>query len=151
MNKKDPDKRLKTIVIMAIMVPIALLHFVTGSHYTGPYPLFVNGYLLDILLPMGFYFLLCLNEGFIFKSWLFKGVLVFGAAFFVEMTQRMGIPLLGRTYDPWDILMYALGVSLAVLLDTTIFPMVFHFWNMGLPTNLEDEEVTESPFTWRFK
>ena len=150
MLKSRSDKIFKTIVIVAIMIPIALLHFVTGEHYRGPYPLFVNGYLLDILLPLGFYFLLCLSENLIFRSWLVRGALVFGAAFAVEMGQRMGFPLLGRTYDPWDIVMYALGVLLAVGLDTLLFPRVFRFWKSGPQESHWDKEPLEGPFNWRY-
>ena len=73
MNETKQSKTLKTVVIIAIMIPIALLHFVTGSHYSGPFPLFVNGYLIDILLPFGLYFLLCLNDNVILNSWIVKG------------------------------------------------------------------------------
>ena len=151
MNKTNPHKLPKMIVIVGIMIPIALLHFLTGSHYQGPFPLFVNGYLLDILLPMGFYLLLCLNDRLIFSSWLIKGLSVFGAAVAVEMAQRMGIPLLGRTYDSLDILMYALGVALAVVFDLILFPKVFPFWKSGLPKSHEPEETAEGMFTWRYK
>jgi hypothetical protein len=74
-------------VIVCINVAIALLHFVTGSNYTGPYPAFVNSYLLDILIPFGFYFLLCLNEFSLLRSWIVKSILVFGAASFMEIAQ----------------------------------------------------------------
>lgn len=53
---------LKMVVVVSVMIPIALLHFVTDSNYKGSYPEFVNGHLLDILVPFGYYFLLCLND-----------------------------------------------------------------------------------------
>ena len=52
----------KTFVVICIAVPVALLHFLTGPSYHGPFPEFVNGYLIDILLPFAFYFLLCQIE-----------------------------------------------------------------------------------------
>jgi len=115
-------------VIVSVNVAIALLHFVTGSKYTGPYPAFVNGYLLNILVPFGFYFLLCLSELSVLRSWIVKSILVFGAACFVEIAQFFGVPLLGRTFDPLDFVMYGLGVMLAAILDTTVFPRIFDFW-----------------------
>lgn len=148
MRKSKPQMQ-KRVVIVAIMIPIALLHFLTGSHYRGPFPLFVNGYLLDILIPFGFYFLLCLNEGFIMKSWLFKGMLIFVAAASVEIAQYLGIPLLGRTFDPMDINMYALGVLLAILCDSLLFPRLFAFWRTGPQSDFDVEQPGRVGFTWR--
>ena len=50
------------------------------------------------------------------------------APFRVEVAQYFGVPLLGRTYDPLDFLMYALGVILAAALDKFVFPPTFKFW-----------------------
>ena len=148
MNEPKPYKTLKSVVVIAIMIPIALLHFVTGSHYTGPFPLFVNGYLIDILLPFGIYFLLCLNDNVILNSWIVKGLIVFMAAFFVEMAQYKGIPLLGRTFDPLDILMYGLGVLLAVICDQLLFPRLFSFWRLDQINAQADVEIEEGTFFW---
>ena len=38
----------------------------------------------------------------------------------VEFLQQRGIPIFGETYDPVDILMYAIGVSLSLALDLTV-------------------------------
>jgi glycopeptide antibiotics resistance protein len=118
----------KKVVIVSVVIPIALLHFVTGSHYRGPYPGFVNGYLLDILLPFAFYFLLCLNEFSLLRHWIVKSILVFGAASSVEIAQFFGVPIFGQTFDPVDFIMYGIGVILAAILDTTVFPRIFEFW-----------------------
>ena len=114
----------KRVVVVSVMIPITLLHFLTGSNYKGPYPHFVNGYLLDILVPFGFYILLCLP----LRNWIIKGGLVFGAASLVEITQLFGAPIFGRTFDPLDFIMYAIGVTLAAVLDTMVFPQIFEFW-----------------------
>ena len=118
----------KKVVVISIVIPVAMLHFLTGSNYRGPYPAFVNGYLIDILLPLSFYFLLCLVELPLLRSWVVKSVLVFGAASSVEIAQFFGVPVFGRTYDPMDFVMYGAGVLLAAILDTTVFPRVFKFW-----------------------
>ena len=118
----------KKVVIVSMVVPIALLHFFTGSNYRGPYPRFVNGYLLDILVPFAFYFLLCLNEFSLLRSWIVKSILVFGAASSVEIAQFFGVPIFGRTFDPVDFIMYGIGLILAVVLDATVFPRIFEFW-----------------------
>ncbi|MFC2030863.1 hypothetical protein ACFLWA_09070 [Chloroflexota bacterium] len=127
MNEQDRRRR-KRALIVGLVVPVALIHFVTGDRYNGPYPEFVNGYLLDMLLPMSLYFLLCLANVPALRSWLVKAALVFVAASAVEMAQFFGVPLLGRTFDPTDFFMYAAGVLLAALLDTVVFPRIFGFW-----------------------
>jgi hypothetical protein len=121
------DRR-KTVVVVCLVVPIALLHFFTGSAYRGPWPEFVNGYLLDILVPFAFYFLLVLPETPLLRLWPVKASLVFGAGACVEIAQYFGAPILGQTFDPLDFVMYGLGVVLAALLDTVVFPRVFGFW-----------------------
>jgi glycopeptide antibiotics resistance protein len=131
------------------MIPIALLHFITGSHYQGPFPLFVNSYLIDILLPFGFYFLLCLNDTPILDSWLIKGALIFLAASSVEMVQYKGFPLLGRTFDPWDILMYGLGVLLAIICDQLLFPRLFSFWQPAPHRGGSQDKADQDLFFWR--
>ena len=118
----------KKAVIVIVNLAIALLHFVTGSNYTGPYPAFVNSYLLNILIPFGFYFLLCLNEYSLLKSWIVKSTLVFGAASFVEIAQFFSVPIFGRTFDPVDFVMYGIGVISAAILDTVVFPRICDFW-----------------------
>jgi hypothetical protein len=118
----------KKMVVLSIVIPTALLHFLTGSNYRGPYPAFVNGYLIDILLPLSFYFLLCLVELPLLRSWVVKSALVFGAASSVEVAQFFGVPVFGRTYDPLDFVMYGAGILLAAILDTTVFPRAFEFW-----------------------
>jgi glycopeptide antibiotics resistance protein len=118
----------KRVVIVSIEILIALLHFFTGSNYRGPYPGFVNGYLLDILVPFAFYFLLCLNEFTLLRHWIVKSILVFGVGASVEIAQFFGVPIFGQTFDPVDFIMYGIGVLLAAILDTTVFPRIFEFW-----------------------
>jgi glycopeptide antibiotics resistance protein len=110
------------------MIPIALLHFFTGSNYRGPCPGFVNGYLLDILVPFGFYFLLCLSEFYPLRLWIVKSILVFGAGSSVEIAQFFDVPIFGRTFDPVDLFMYGIGVILAAILDTIVFSRMLEFW-----------------------
>jgi hypothetical protein len=114
-------------IIVAIQLPIAGLHFVTGSRYAGPFPVFVNGYLLDILLPLGFYFLLCMPNirPTVLHRWYARCILVFTAATGAELAQYHGIDLFGSTFDPLDIVMYGTGVIIAAILDTRVFPGIF--------------------------
>jgi len=130
------QSRGKVILVTGINVAIALLHFATGSQYRGPFPEFVNGYLIDILLPFGFYFLLSLNETRVplLKSWIAKSLPVFGAASLVELSQCFGVAIFGETCDPMDFVMYGTGVLLASILDTKVFPKIFTFWRPESPT-----------------
>jgi hypothetical protein len=123
----------KLLVAIGIIVPVALLHFVTGPAYRGPFAGFVNGYLLDILVPFAFYFLLCPHDAIVpfLRPWLVKGLAVFGVGFAVEIAQFYGVPIFGRTFDPLDFVMYGVGVMLAAFLDTKVFPRVFRFWASG--------------------
>jgi hypothetical protein len=38
----------------------------------------------------------------------------------VELLQFYEIEFLGRTFDPWDILMYGIGTGLGIAIDLTI-------------------------------
>jgi len=118
----------KKIVIVIIAVFVGFLHFVTGPQYAGPFPVFVNSWLIDILLPFTLYMLLTLFGTALFQDWAVKAILVFSLGLIVELSQYVGIPLLGSVFDPWDIFMYALGVGLAVFCDLFLFPRLFAFW-----------------------
>ena len=121
-------KNLRKAVVVGLVIPVAMLHFLTGSNYNGPYPEFVNGYLLDILVPFSFYFLMCLVEFSLLRRWIVRSILLFGVAASVEIAQFFGMPLLGRTFDPVDFIMYGTGIISAVILDTIVFPRIFGFW-----------------------
>jgi hypothetical protein len=123
-------QRRKSLVVISIVIPVALLHFLTGHAYKGPYPEFVNGYLLDILVPFAFYFLLCPQDvvfSFL-RPWFVKGLPVFAVGFSVEVAQFYGVPIFGQTFDPLDFVMYGIGIILAAILDTTALPRIFEFW-----------------------
>jgi hypothetical protein len=101
---------------------VGALHFVTGEDYQGPFPLFVNGYLIDILLPMTLVLLMGLFGNRVIRSAFFRAGAVFGFGCIVEASQYFGRPFFGSTFDPLDILAYAGGVTLGLLLDLVIFP-----------------------------
>jgi len=123
-------QRQKSWVVVSIVIPIALLHFFTGHNYRGPYPEFVNGYLLDTLVPFAFYFLLCLPDAVFLMSWVVKALPVFAVGCAVEIAQFYGVPILGQTYDPLDFFMYGIGVLLAAVLDLAVFSRIFGFWTV---------------------
>jgi len=118
----------RAAVVVPIAILVALLHLFTGPGYRGPLPTFVNGYAIDILLPMTFYLLLCVREGWRRRPWAIKALAIFAAATAVEIAQLVGLPVLGRTYDPLDIVMYGLGVAIGVALDRLILPRLSGSW-----------------------
>ncbi|MFC1476137.1 hypothetical protein ACFLQW_03950 [Candidatus Zixiibacteriota bacterium] len=130
MNKAQRKFR-RTIVIICIAVPVGLLHFVIGRNYSGPFPHFVNGYLIDILLPFACYFIMCNIESSPLNRWWVKGLLVFGFGCTVEISQYYGVPIFGETFDLWDFAAYGTGVLAAIIVEMKLFPSIFGFWRFG--------------------
>lgn len=118
----------KRIVITIIAIGTAALHFITGEQYGGPFAVFVNGYLIDILLPMTLVLLMGLFHNRILRSPIFRASTVFLIGCLVEFSQYTGYPIFGNTYDPLDILAYAGGVLIGLLLDIVVFPKFFQNW-----------------------
>jgi hypothetical protein len=122
----------RTVVVVAVMLVIAAIHaFRVGSYLDGRWFTLYYSYFSDIIVPFGMYFLLCLNEVSLrfLRDWRVKALLVFGLASLTELGQAVGIPLLGLTFDPLDFVMFAVGVSLAVLVDKIVFGRIFSFWS----------------------
>jgi hypothetical protein len=101
---------------------VGLLHFVAGPNYGGPWPGFVTGYLIDILLPLALYLLLGISWRVLADSRLARGLLVLAVGGTVEGLQYVGLPLFGATFDPLDLVMYALGVSGGVIVELVVAP-----------------------------
>ena len=127
MGQIDTKKTTVTIICLAV----GLLHFLTGESYRGPYPGFVNGYMIDILLPMSMVLLLGLVQAKPVGAPPFRAVAVFLFGYSVEASQYLGYPVFGSTFDPLDILAYAGGASLGLLLDQVLFPRLFKKWDQA--------------------
>jgi hypothetical protein len=119
----------KKWIITLVALGVGALHFLNSENYPGLLKIFVNGYLIDILLPMVLFLLLGLFENRFVRPALFRVCLVFGFACIVETSQNYGFPIFGSTFDPLDILAYAVGVGLGVLLDLVLFPQFVPRWN----------------------
>ena len=126
--EKFPSRK---VIVTFIALAVGLLHFLTGEGYSGPYPGFVNGYMIDILLPMCMVLLLGLVQGKLVQAPVFRAASVFLFGCAVEASQYLGYPIFGSTFDPLDILAYAGGVSLALLLDQVLFPRLVPLWNQS--------------------
>lgn len=116
-NKKS------TYIIVAISIFVGLLHFVIGPDYQGIFKHFIRGYLIDILLPMNLYLLIQISlrkNTSVNKARIIGAIITFAFGTIVEIVQLYEIEFLGKTYDPWDILMYAIGIGLGFVIDLTI-------------------------------
>jgi hypothetical protein len=121
----------KRWAITALALTVGALHFVTGVQYRGPFPAFVNGYLIDILLPMVLYLLLGLFQLRFVRAPLFRAAAVFGFGCLVEASQYFDRPFFGSTFDPLDLLAYAAGVALGLWLDLVFFPRRVPDWKVS--------------------
>ena len=123
----------KMIVPIAVMLFIAAIHiFRIGTYFSGKLFILYYSFFSDIVIPIGIYFLLCMNAVFIprLKNWKTKAAIVFVIAAATEIAQAFGIPLLGNTFDPLDFVMFGVGIFIAVGLDK-LFSRVFYFWSFG--------------------
>lgn len=112
-----------TYIIVSISLFVALLHIVIGPDYQGIFRHFMRGYLIDILLPMNLYLLLqiALRKNISENNARIAGALftaIVGTT--VEILQLYHIEFFGNTFDPWDFLMYVLGITLGIAIDLTI-------------------------------
>ena len=122
----------KYVVVIFIILVIAAVHlFRVGSYLDGVYYQYYYGYFSDIVVPFGMYFLLCMNDlRFVFlRKWTVKCLLVFGFASITEIMQAFGVPILGRTFDPLDFVMFGIGVITAALIEKQLFERIFPFWS----------------------
>ncbi|MEN8121937.1 MAG: DUF2809 domain-containing protein [Bacteroidota bacterium] len=104
--------------VISISIFVGLLHFIISPNYQGPFPVFINSYLIDILLPFSLYYLFTLSVKSDKK--IPVAIIVFLIGFSVETFQYFNIHVFGSTFDPVDYLMYALGVFSALIFDYTV-------------------------------
>ena len=116
-NKKN------TYIIVSISIFVGLLHFVIGPDYQGIFKHFIRGYLIDILLPMNLFLLMQISlrkNISVNKARITGAIITFAFGTIVEILQLYEVEFLGRTFDPWDLLMYVIGVGLGIVIDLTI-------------------------------
>jgi hypothetical protein len=126
------SKRLAVIFIILALIAAAHI-FRIGSYLQGEWHNLYYSYFSDIVLPIGAYFLLTLDEPFFpfLQKWFIKAGIIFAFTTFAEICQFFGIEMLGATFDPVDILMYGIGVLMAAFLDVRVFPKYFGFWELN--------------------
>ena len=114
------DRRRNKRIVVGICLAVGGLHFVTGPGYAGPFKVFVNGYLIDILLPFAMFLLLGVqNLRYLHGKWV-RSLLVFGVGAAAETSQYFGLEIFGRTFDPLDYVMFAIGIGSAALFEQAV-------------------------------
>jgi hypothetical protein len=110
----------RKVVVVIIAVAVGLLHFLTGPSYRGPIPVFVNGYMIDVLLPFAMYLVLGVANQSVLRSGVARGGFVFAIGAITETLQYFGVPIFGRTFDLLDYLMFGIGIGLAALFERIV-------------------------------
>jgi len=95
-------------------------------------------YAKDLIQPFAFYFFISLGERWI-RKWQIRATLAFGIPTLMEVGQFFYPAYFYRShmlffgvFDWFDLVMYALGVGLAVLVEQKIL-IRRSFWKQGLP------------------
>ena len=134
-NIRPDEKKLrkKIVFVVGLMLFISFLHIINiKSFLNSKLYIYYTSFFSDLLLPFGVYFLIALNDWRypVLRKWWVKAFLTFSIPTFAEILQSFGIYALGSTFDPLDILMYGIGVIMAVLLEKLVFEPYFSFWKL---------------------
>jgi len=126
------DTTKKTILVVVIEITIASI-FVLGADWANrSIHVLFHSYFADIVIPFGFYLLLCLSadrQGWLVQWWQ-RSLAVFILCTTSEILQYFGIFALAHVFDPIDIIMYGIGTLAAMFLDRYLFAKIFNFWNL---------------------
>ena len=131
-NNNKHTVRNRMIIGFSILTGIALIHiFRVGQYLKGDLFTYYYSYASDIMIPFGLYFLLCINESTMryLRKWYVKALFIFGITTIIEILQLFGVYIVWVTFDILDILMYAIGVMIAVLSDRLILKRFIPFWD----------------------
>ena len=129
------NHRIRKLVGIFVMLIIALIFgFRIGNNLHGNLYIYYQSYAADLMIPFGAYFLLCMNEIQLqfLRKWFVKALIVFCVMTLSEIMQLFGLYLFGVTFDLADILMYGIGVIVAVFFDKQIFERTLPFWKYNL-------------------
>ena len=120
----------KRLVVVITLLIIAGLFIIGADWASENIHRFFHNYFADIAIPFGYYLLLVLLEDKykLIRKWYIKAVAIYTLCSLSETLQYFGIYALAIVFDPFDYLMYALGVLLAAFTDRIIFKRLFSFW-----------------------
>jgi len=114
----------RKVIVVFIALAVGLLHFLTGPGYRGPFPVFVNGYMIDILLPFAMYLVLGVANQSVLRSAIVRGGFVFAVGATTETLQYFSVPIFGRTFDLLDYLMFGIGIGLAAVFEWVVLSRI---------------------------
>ena len=117
------NHKVRVIVGIIILLLIAAMHgFRIGQFLNGHFYKLYYSFASDLVLPIGAYFMLSMNEIHIqfLRKWYVKATIVFSVMTFSEIMQALGVYFFGVTFDWLDILMFGMGTLIAVLLDKLV-------------------------------
>jgi hypothetical protein len=126
-------------IILLLVIALGLLWFSEAFPFwnyfepQSPAWTFWVSFAKDLIQPFAFYFFLCLGEKWL-KTWRSRALvafavptlLEFGQIFYRILVYRDQLVYMGN-FDPLDILMYAIGVALAVLVERKLLAKL-SFW-----------------------
>lgn len=121
----------------AVLVAVALVHVIRiGARIQGRALVIYYSYFSDIAVPFGAYFLLCLSDTRVraARDWRVKMLTVFAVASAMEVAQALGAPVLGQTVDPFDFVMFGVGVALAAVVDVGVLERGVRCWSSVVAT-----------------
>jgi hypothetical protein len=124
--------------VTLLVISLGLLWFSEGfsparifEPHGTPWKLWVS-YAKDLIQPFAFYFFICLGERWL-PTWRGRAFLAFAVPTLLEVGQRLYDRVSSGhdvgSFDPVDIVIYAVAVGLAVILDTRVFAKRFPFWD----------------------
>ena len=133
--KNVPKRLVKPFTLLVIS--LGLLWFseqfspvtIFEPHSTG-WVLWVS-YAKDLIQPFAFYFFICLSERWL-KTWRGRVLFAFAVPTLMELGQHLRYRVSTSQYigsfDLMDIVMYALGVGFAVVVERFVFAKTLKFW-----------------------
>lgn len=135
-TKKPISGRLAKAVILLVL-SLGLLWFSNSFSFyrflepqsTG-WVLWVS-YARDLIAPFAFYFFLCIGERWL-KTWKTRAFITLlipiameiGQAFYYQFSPTRYV----GSFDLLDIVMYAISVTVAVIVEQKVFKKLFKFW-----------------------
>lgn len=120
----------KRVVVVITLLIIATLFIIGADWASENIHRFFHNYFADLAIPFGYYLLLVLLEEKykLIRKWYIKAVAIFVLCSLSETLQYFGFYAFAKVFDPFDYLMYAIGVLLAAFADRIIFKRLFSFW-----------------------
>jgi len=134
-RKNTPWQLAKTIILLLISLGLYLFannfpFYTVFEPQSAGWVLWVS-YANDLILPFALYFFLCLGERWL-KTWQVRALLALAIPTLLEFGQlfyyRFSTNRYVGSFDPMDIIMYAVGVGLAVVLEQMVFARKLKFW-----------------------